>query len=318
MITRLVLVGAGSLARAVLRAIEGDADFQLAGVAAPVGAEELAAPFSALARKDYRALLEEVGRERPLVVSAAPTDVQADVAVAAAEFGHQMLCCAPPAISAEEGDIISRCIEYGGGLLRAEAIELFQRDLAYAAAWAEKFAPVERVILRCQEEPPQAAWRWDSDRCGGGVLMQLGAAGLQFGMLLLRARIVAVEASIEGTEGPFGLLDTRAQVRAHAEDGSVLEMEVAWGTPAQRGWKLELHGEGGSYFGGVSREPTGEAIKAWLKGRPLPVRRPPSPFRLLDIVEAAYAAAARGERCRLPFRGRAERAADYWLGPAKL
>jgi len=312
--TRLLLVGSGSLARAVLRAIEGEAEFELVGVAAPVGAEELAAPFGARAQKDYRRLLED--EDVDLVVGAAPTDVQADVAVAAAEFGRKFLCCGPPATSAEEADIIQRGIEYGGGYLRAEALELFHPDYALTSAWAEAFAPLERVLLRCRMEPPSAAWRWDPDRCGGGVLAQLGAVGLQFGLLILGARVVAVEANLEGTEGPFGLIDTRAHVKAYAQDGSVLELDIGWESPPF-GWKVEVHGEGGSYFGRLPRELSDEVIRAWLRGTLAVPRNPPSPLRLLDIVEAAYAAAARGERRELPFRGGAWRAADYWLGPPR-
>lgn len=312
--TRLLLVGSGSLARAVLRAIDGEADFELAGVAAPVGAEELAAPFGARAQKDYRRLLED--EQVDLVVGTAPTDVQADVAVAAAEFGRTFLCCGPPATSAEDAEVIQRCMEYGGGCLRAEALELFHPEFSLTSAWAQAFAPLKRVLLRRRREPPSAGWRWDPDRCGGGVLAQLGSVGLQFGLLILGAPVVAVEASLEGTEGPFGLIDTRAHVKAYAQDGALLELDIAWESPPV-GWKVEVHGEGGSYVGRLPRELSDEVIRAWLKGTPAPPQRPPAPLRLLDIVEAAYAAAASGERCELPFRGGAWRAADYWLGPPR-
>lgn len=187
--------------------------------------------------------------ELDLVSIALPTDLHADVAIAAAEAGKHVICETPLATSlADAAAMIAACDESGVQLMYAESLcfapkYVRARELVNSGALGDVFL----VKHQAEHAGPRSGWYWDVNRSGGGVLMERGCHGVTLARWMLgNAKVTHVTANL----GTF-VHGARTQGEDHAvtvlnfEGGQMAVLESSWAKGGGVDDRLEICGTHG-------------------------------------------------------------------------
>lgn len=260
------IIGSQFVARAhaesLTRFVQGA---RLVAVASPTEAHrsQLARDFG-IARQynEYRALLEDPAVDA--VIVGAPNDLHARMVIDAAGAGKHVIVEKPFAINLKQADeMIAACAAAKVKLMYAEEL-VFAPKYVRAQRLVEEGA-FGRVYLVKQLEKhsgPHAAWFWDVDRSGGGVLMDMGCHGIEF------ARWIYGKPKIIAVTGHCSLVCHTDRTRA--EDNSIVLLEFEGGGSAliEDSWtffggmddRAEMYGTEGSVLCDLVH---GNAMKTW-------------------------------------------------------
>ncbi|QFG02323.1 Gfo/Idh/MocA family protein [Tepidiforma bonchosmolovskayae] len=349
MALRLGLVGAGFIAGVYAHAAARVPAVQLTAVASPRSAAEFARRWGIPhAFDDWRRLLAEAPIDA--VAIAAPNDLHAPVAIAAAAAGKHVLCEKPLAHGLPAArDMVDACDRAGVLLACAENL-LFAPMYERAAALVRRGELGQPYLVRQVQAHagPYADWFWQIDRTGGGALIDMGAHGIAVVCRVLDAW----PGSISAVLGRFRHAartpaDDHAVVHLRFPGGALATVEASWATPGgadllevvgprgrlvanlDRGPAIDLYREPGP---GPAAGPSGwhhvMYEEAWqfgfpqelenfadaVAGRAAPRFTGRDALRVLEIICAAYESARTGCPVALPFASSAPRAIDHWLG----
>jgi len=301
---------------------------------------------------DYRELLEM--EEVSVVTLAVPNFLHAEVCVEAAKAGKHVIVEKPLALTLEEADrMIEACQAGGVKLMYAEQL-CFAPKYVRAKQLLEAGALGELYMVRHSEKHsgPHAAWFWDVEKSGGGVVLDMGCHAFQlFRWLKHGVPVARVYASL-GTyvHGDKTEAEDNVVVIVTFEDGSIGVCEASWARLGGKDDRVELYGTKGlvyadllmgsslltysepGYEHAVEKAPTTKGWtftmfeEIWNSGFPQEMQhfadcvmydRPPlltgeDGRAVLEVVYAAYASAARGAAVELPFRPLVARPVDLW------
>jgi predicted dehydrogenase len=305
---------------------------------------------------DYRRLLEL--DEIDVITIGIPNDLHCEVAVAAAQAGKHVICEKPLCMNLAEADrMIQACNDAGVKLMYAEELCFAPKyvrckELCDTGALGKLY-----MLKQCEKhDGPHAAWFWDVERSGGGVVMDMGCHGFEFFRWVLgkpKALNVYAEMSLNVQ-----------QAKTRGEDNAIVIVNFDGGCTcvAEEGWakfggmedRAEFYGSRGviyadllqgtgirtytdvGYDYAVEKASTTKGWtfttyhEAWNYGFPQEmahfidcVKNDKQPLEtgedgrvVLEIILAAYESARTGKRIDLPFRPAAKKPIDLWLAPA--
>lgn len=302
---------------------------------------------------DYKDMLR--GDLVDAITVACPNDLHYEVTQAAAAAGKHVLVDKPMALNLSQCDsMIRACREAGVILMYGENL-CFAPKYVRAKQLADEGALGDVHYVRQLEshEGPHSDWLWDVERCGGGVLMDLGCHSIAY------CRWVFGDAPVESVSAELGRFVHGGRTRG--EDHSLVTMRFAGGGigVAENSWaraggpddRAEIYGSKGLTVADLARgsalstysEPGyGYAIEqglgtkgwtwtaleeAWSDGYVQemahfvecaqaggqPDLSGEDGRAVLEILCAAYRSAGTGQRVRLPFQTDARRPIDLWL-----
>lgn len=208
---RAVLLGAGGISEAHLKAIARLAGIRAAAVADVnvERAQECAERYGVNAYADYAEMLEA---ERPdIAIIALPHFLHRDAAVRALEAGCHLLLEKPMAISSEDCDAILEAAErHGRTVLVGHTQQYLPFNIA-AKRLIREAGPALGKLVQINENrygpyfvPHRPAWFLDRAKSGGGIVSNLGAHCVDKLQWLTDSRIVRIRAnlSFEAPEYP--------------------------------------------------------------------------------------------------------------------
>lgn len=177
------LVGSGFVSDIHAQSLRQAPGARILGVASPTPgnaaafAERYEIPH---AHTDYRKLLEM--EEIDLVAIGSPNDTHAEITLAAADAGKDVVCEKPLCITLAEADaMVEACRKANVKLMYAEELcftpkYVRMKELAYSGALGEI-----HLVKQCEKhDGPHSPWFWDVTRSGGGVTMDMGCHALCF------------------------------------------------------------------------------------------------------------------------------------------
>lgn len=129
---------------------------------------------------DYREMLKQPDIE--MVTITAPNRLHCQMTVDIAAAGKHVVCEKPLCMTLEEADLmIETCNKQGVLLMYAEEL-FFTPKYVKAKEMADQGAFGEVYLVKQSEKHsgPHAAWFWDVNQSGGGVLMDMGCHGIAF------------------------------------------------------------------------------------------------------------------------------------------
>ena len=302
---------------------------------------------------DYKDMLQ--GDLVDAITVACPNDLHYEVTRAAAAAGKHVLVEMPMALSLSQCDsMIRACREAGVILMYGENLR-FAPKYVRAKQLAGEGALGDIYYVRQLEshEGPHSDWLWDVERCGGGVLMDLGCHSIAY------CRWVFGDAAVESVSAELGRFVHGK--RTKGDDHSLVVMRFAGGGigVAENSWaragglddRAEIYGTQGLTVADLARgsalstysEPGyGYAIEkgsgtqgwtqtgfeeAWSEGFPQEIAHFVECVRdglrpaltgedgraVLEIICAAYESARTGRRVSLPFETDTSKPVDLWL-----
>ncbi|HZT73639.1 MAG TPA: Gfo/Idh/MocA family oxidoreductase [Terriglobales bacterium] len=224
---------------------------RLVAVASPTQAhrDEFAREFAVPhACADYRELLAD--RDVDAVIIGAPNIWHARMALDAAAAGKHVIIEKPLAVTLDEADrMIAACAEAGVKLMYAENL-VFAPKYERARRLIEEGALGRLYLVKQLEKHsgPHAAWFWDVDQAGGGVLMDMGCHGIEFARWLYGkpplAAVTAHCATVRHAERTRG--DDNCIVLLEFEDGGLALIDDSWAFFGGMDDRAELYGTEGS------------------------------------------------------------------------
>jgi predicted dehydrogenase len=268
-----------------------------------------------------------------------PHHLHTEAILAAAAAGKAILCEKPICTTLEDAVRLGDALRAAGVIFMAAHNQLFQPSLIEARQLLDEGAIGRPFLIRSIEvgrnrgfqtgRPPVElgagespyAWRADPARMGGGEVLDTGWHGAYRLLALAGERPVAVSAMlgryvIEQVPDDTGLLLVRFG------SGLLGEIVTSWAFGLVGGWQFEVAGEHGVLAGGGGR------IVHQLHGWPQPAERAVEPVhtytaeithfldvvqrgapnpatyehavRVLQLITAAYQAAATGRTVELP------------------
>jgi myo-inositol 2-dehydrogenase / D-chiro-inositol 1-dehydrogenase len=293
---------------------------------------------------DYRELLRDPAVE--LVSVTAPNDLHARITLDAAAAGKHVVCEKPLCVTLEEADaMIDACARAGVLLLYAEEL-FFAPKYAKAKRMADEgaFGRVHLVKQSEKHSGPHADWFWDTDRSGGGALMDLGCHGIAFCWWFLgKPNVQSVYAQLSTqVHGARTRGDDEAVTIVEFAGGAVGVVENSWTKPGGMYDAVEVYGDGGQTYADLlmgnalptySEAGYGYAVekapstRGWsypvfeehwnygfpqemrhfarcVRGTETPVADGETGRVVQEVLYAAYASAGLGRKVALPFRPR--------------
>src|SRR5580693_8639157 len=178
--------------------------------------------------RDYRDMLKESDIE--MVTITAPNALHKQMTCDIARAGKHVVCEKPLCMTLEEADeMIDTCRKQSVLLMYAEEL-FFTPKYVKAKEMAEQgaFGKVHLVKQSEKHFGPHAAWFWDVERSGGGVLMDMGCRGMAFcNWCVDRPALKAVTAQLgtyvhgdktKGEDYAFVILECEGSRVARVED----------------------------------------------------------------------------------------------------
>jgi myo-inositol 2-dehydrogenase / D-chiro-inositol 1-dehydrogenase len=293
---------------------------------------------------DHTALLADP--EVDVICVGLPNDRHHRVVLDAAAAGKHVICEKPLATSLARGrEMVAACRNAGVMLAIAEQLcfapKLVRaRDLVQAGELGRVF----RVFQRHQHGGPHSRWFFERSAAGGGVLMDMGCHSIEVARWVLgRPPARAVYARLSNQIHPDSELEDHCTLLVEFEGGAVALLEPSWALRGGMESQLELFGTEGALYVDLMRG-TGmrlyaDAAPAWstpdsdwlhthgyvqsmahfvecAASGARPLTSGEDGLAQLEVIEAAYASAASGERVQIPFEAApVEQAVDRWLGP---
>lgn len=304
---------------------------------------------------DYRKLLEV--DELDVVSLGLPNDLHCEVTQAAAAAGKHVIVEKPLAPSLAECDaMIAACRQAGVKLMYAEEL-CFAPKYVRLKQLAEEGALGDVFLVKQSEkhDGPHAAWFWDVQRSGGGVMLDMGCHGIEFARWILgKPRITSVYCDLklnmhaDKTRG-----DDTSIVIVDFEGGATAYIEESWAKLGGMDDRAEIHGTEGVAYADLlqgnsiqtySRPGYGYAVEkagdtkgwsftmydeAWNYGFPQefqhfidcvehdlePTETGEDGRIVMEALFAAYASAGEGRRIALPFETTARNPFELWQPP---
>ncbi|HSI34153.1 MAG: Gfo/Idh/MocA family protein [Phycisphaerae bacterium] len=258
------IVGAGWPGKAHARGYVGSGGWRILAVAdlIPARRKEMIDEFK-IAR-EYAAFEELLAdRELDAVSICLPNYLHAAATIAALKAGKHVVCERPPALSVGEAKRIDAAShKYGKQVLYGFQRRFGGNELAARQAIDKGYAGAayhaRASWTRTRAIPIGTGWYTDSEKSGGGALMDLGSAMLDLAWSLLGEPAPASVYCV--THRPLhhqGLLsdvprfdvEEAAFAVARFEGGATLELSVSWAlnqSPAQNGVVCRVHGDQGA------------------------------------------------------------------------
>lgn len=223
---RVAVIGAGGIAGEHLEAMAHTNRLQPCGIAdvKEERAAALAARYGIRAYPDYRVMLAE---ERPdIAIVTLPHYLHRESAIHAAEQGCHILLEKPMAMSVAECDDIAAAVRRHGVKLMVGHTQHYTDTNIEAKRWIEGGRLGRLVMVTDRrhlpyDKPGRPYWFFETDKAGGGILMNLGSHTIDKIQWLTGSRIVKVRASVVS---PLG--------RGDVEGGGLAWLETAAGIPA--------------------------------------------------------------------------------------
>jgi len=301
---------------------------------------------------DYRKLIEM--DEIDIIVLGLPNDLHCEVTEAAAQADKHVIVEKPMACTLDECDrMIAACHGAGVKLMYAEEL-CFAPKYVRLKQLADEGALGNLFLVKQSEkhDGPHAAWFWDVDRSGGGVMLDMGCHGIEFARWILgkpAIRSVYCDLKLNMHADKTSGDDTSLLV-IDFEGGATAYIEEAWSKLGGMDDRAELHGTGGVAYADVlrgnsiltySKDGYGYAVEKagatrgwsftiyeeiWNYGFPQEfehfvdcVLHDKEPLEtghdgriVMEALFAAYASAGQGRRIDLPFATDAGRPVDLW------
>ena len=300
---------------------------------------------------DYRKMLEL--DDLDLVVLGLPNDLHCEAAEACAAAGKHVVVEKPMAPTLAECDrMIAACERAGVKLMYAEEL-CFAPKYVRLKQLADEGAFGDIFLVKQSEkhDGPHGAWFWDTQRSGGGVMLDMGCHGIEFARWMLgKPAITSVYCDLktnlhaDKTQG-----DDTSIVIVDFDGGATAYIEESWSKLGGMDDRAEVHGTGGVAYADLlrgnsisaySRGGLGYAVEkagetkgwsfpiyeeAWNYGFPQEmehfvacVRDDLEPLEdgqdgriVMEALLAAYASAGQGRRIELPFESD-RRPQDLW------
>ncbi len=338
------LVGSQFIATIHAESIRRTDGAELLAVASPT--EDHAASFAKQQRvphyfTDYRKMLEL--DELDMAMLCLPNDLHCEATLACAAAGKHVVVEKPMAPTLAECDrMIDACDRAGVKLMYAEEL-CFAPKYVRLKQLADEGAFGDVFLIKQSEkhDGPHGDWFWDTDRSGGGVMLDMGCHGIEFARWMLgKPAIKSVYADLktsmhaDKTKG-----DDTSIVIVDFEGGATAYIEESWAKLGGMDDRAEVHGtEGVAYadllrgnsISAYSQDGFGYAVEkagatkgwsfpiyeeSWNYGFPQEIEHFVACVRdnlepsengrdgriVMETVLAAYASAGQGRRIELPF-----------------
>ena len=289
-----------------------------------------------------------------MVVLGLPNDLHCEATEAAAAAGKHVVVEKPMACNLNECDrMIAACQRAGVKLMYAEEL-CFAPKYVRLKQLADEGALGDLFLVKQSEkhDGPHAAWFWDVQRSGGGVMLDMGCHGIEFARWILgKPRIKSVYCDLKvNMHGDKTRGDDTSMLIVDFEGGATAYLEESWSKLGGMDDRAELHGTGGVAYADLLR---GNAIETysesgygyavekagntkgwsftmyeelWNYGFPQELEHfvqcvrddlPPAETghdgrAVMEAMFAAYASAGQGRRIELPFETDAQRPFDLW------
>ncbi len=301
---------------------------------------------------DYRTMLEI--DELDVVVLGLPNDLHCEVTRAAAAAGKHVIVEKPLAPSLAECDaMIAACRQAGVKLMYAEEL-CFAPKYVRLKQLADEGALGDVFLVKQSEkhDGPHAAWFWDVERSGGGVMLDMGCHGIEFARWILgKPRITAVYCDLKlNMHADKTRADDTSIVIVDFEGGATAYIEESWAKLGGMDDRAEVYGTQGVAYAdllqgssiqtystsgyGYAVEKAGDTKgwsftiyeEAWNYGFPQEfqhfidcVERDLEPTEtgedgriVMEALFAAYASAGEGRRVALPLETTARNPFELW------
>jgi myo-inositol 2-dehydrogenase / D-chiro-inositol 1-dehydrogenase len=251
---------------AAVRAVPDEAEVVAVASPTPGNAADFARRHGVpAAYADYRELLRDPAVE--LVSVTAPNDLHARITLEAAAAGKHVVCEKPLCVTLEEADaMIDACARAGVLLLYAEEL-FFAPKYVKAKRMADEgaFGRVHLVRQSEKHSGPHADWFWDTDRSGGGALMDLGCHGIAFCWWFLgKPNVKSVYAQLSTqVHGGRTRGDDEALTIVEFEGGAVGVVENSWTKPGGMYDAVEVYGDRGQTYADLLM---GNALPTYSEG----------------------------------------------------
>ena len=329
---RVAVLGAGGAAQIVhlpilkrLRAVEvvGLADVQHR--TARTIAERYEIPHVA---EDLAGLAERTAFDAVLICL--PNHAHEEGVLAAIGMGSHVLCERPLTVSAESARRLVQAADGAGVQLLTANNHRFRYDVRAIRHFVENgdlgtIRYVRATWLNRRAARPRRGWRRDREKAGGGVLMDLGAQTLDLALWILG--YPDVDRVLARTWGPPDGVETGASVQLALAGGGAVTAEVTWelvaeqdhhqvfvvgseGTADSAPFRITRRGVSGvadvtpplsrpasALYRDSYRQEWAEFLRG-VRGEK-PVELPVDQVRLLEVLEACYRSADRGEEVPL-------------------
>lgn len=329
---RVAVLGAGGAAQIVhlpilkrLRAVEivGLADIQRRK--ARTIAERFEIPHVA---ENLAGLAERTGFDAVLVCL--PNHAHEEGVLSAVEMGAHVLCERPLSVTAESARRLVRAADRAGVQLLTANNHRFRYDVRAIRHFVENgdlgtIRYVRATWLNRRAARPRRGWRRDREKAGGGVLMDLGAQTLDLALWILG--YPEVTRVLARTWGPPEGVETGASVQLALAGGGAVTAEVTWelvadqdhhqvfvvgseGTADSSPFRITRHGVSGiadvtpplsrpasALYRDSYRQEWAEFLRG-VRGEKS-FEGPDDQVRLLEILEACYRSAEKGEEVGL-------------------
>jgi predicted dehydrogenase len=350
-VIRAGIVGSRFAGRLHAESLHATGRVEIAGVASPTNAAELAARYGARTYPSLDAML--ASEDLDVVSIAIPNRLHAEAAVAAAGAGCHVICDKPLAQSLADADrMIEACRAAGVLLLYGEELCFAPRYRRVKQLMAEgALGRVFSVSHRERHDGPHARWFYDPELAGGGALLDMACHGIELTRWLLdKAPVESVFARLGNFRHVDEQVEDHAVVSLRFADGTLATIEGSWAVSGGIDERLEVVGNGGSVVADLARggamlvhsdhgfgyaaEKAGDTRgwshvsyeEAWqwgwpqqfahfveaIEGKVVPEVTGADGRATLEIVLAAYHSARTGAAVTLPFHTEVDRPVRLW------
>jgi len=199
---------------------QGKAEAVVTNLGQHAGAQRQATAYT-----DYRALIADPAVQ--MVDICLPTDLHAEVAVAALEGGKHVLCEKPMALTVAQCDRMIAAARASGGLLMIAQCIRFWPEYAYVKALAEsgQYGEITSALFSRLSAPPSwspDSWYLQAARSGGAV-QDLHVHDVDFLLYLLgQPQAVSVQGRQQGERIDF------VSVYYDYGDGRIIRVDGGW------------------------------------------------------------------------------------------
>ncbi|MBN1838371.1 MAG: Gfo/Idh/MocA family oxidoreductase [Spirochaetales bacterium] len=247
---RVGIVGSGFIAELHAAALQLVQDSEIVAVASPTPGKARRFAEQRGIRKsfeDYQDLLAV--KEVDMITVACPNYLHERVTVDAARAGKHVVCEKPLSCSLEEADrMIVACRKAGVMLMYGEELCFAPKYVRVKQLIEEgALGSVFRVKQSEEHSGPHAAWFWDVEKSGGGVLMDMGCHSIEYARWLFgKPQARSVWASI-GTyvQGKKTQGDDHSVCVVEYEGARIGIAENSWAKPGGVDDRVEVYGSEG-------------------------------------------------------------------------
>ena len=350
------IIGSGFVSRIHAEALKHVPDAEIVAVASKTRAhvEKFAKDFGIHKWfTDYHELLRL--DEVDVVCVGVPNYLHARVAIDAAESGKHVIMEKPLCMNLREADeMINACRKAGVKLMYAECL-CFAPKYVRAKQLIDEGAIGKLYLIKQSEKHfgPHSDWFWDVEKCGGGVLMDMGCHAFQFMRWVCdRAPVKSIYCQLgtyvhkdktKGDDNSVAIVEFEGGIIGIAEDswakrGGMDDVAEFYGSDGViyadllKGSSLIVYSERG-YGYAVEKAPTTKGWtfamfeEIWNYGFPQEmthfiecVKEDKTPLVtgedgkvVLEMIFAAYKSAKDGRKIPLPFKTDAKKPIDLWV-----